>query len=131
MRNIFALVLVSAFLTGCGILFPFPESKIVPTTSFHVKNNSTQAINFKASVIKRNSMGPFEMTNAFTVTAKDSVLVRQVSFKRESESPQNWFSKFTIFPIEGLEMNDPNTPGNWIQGVNQNGKPFYTFTIAE
>lgn len=118
-------------MTSCGILIPFPESKKYPTTTFYVKNNSEKPINFQASVIKRGSAGPFEMNNAFTVLAKDSVLARQVGYKKDTENPQKWFNRFIIFPVDGIEMNDPNKPENWIKGITETGKPIYTFTIAE
>lgn len=129
-KSIIALLL-SCLITSCGILIPFPESKKFPTTTFYVKNNSDRTVNFKATVLKRNSMGPFEMTNSFTVNPKDSVLARQVGFKRDSENPQKWFTNFTIFPTDSIQIHDPNKPSNWKKWTNEKGKPCYTFIIAE
>jgi len=101
------------------------------TTTFYVKNNSDKPINFQASVIKRNSTGPYEINNAFTVLPKDSLLTRQVGYKKDTENPHKWFNKFIIFPVKGIEMNDPYKAENWIKGINEKGKPIYTFIIAE
>ncbi len=128
-KNI-AIILISVFMTSCGILIPFPESKKYPTT-FYVKNNSEKPINFQVSVIKRSSAEPFEMNNAFTVLPKDSILTRQVGYEKDTENPQKWFNKFTIFPVNGIKMNDPYKSENWAKGINNKGKPIYTFTIAE
>ncbi len=125
------ILLLVCILTSCGVLIPFPESKKYPTTTFYVKNDSNKPINFKATVLKRNSMGPFEMTNAFTVKPKDSVLARQTGYKKDSENPQKWFTEFTIFPVDGVKINDPNIPNNWKKWTNDKGKPCYTFKIAE
>lgn len=125
------IILLLVFtLTSCGILIPFPESKKYPTTTFYVKNNSEKPVNFKATILKRNSMGPFEMTNAFTVQPKDSVLARQVGFKKDAE-PQKWFTNFTIFPVDSIKISDPNKSKNWKKWINTKGRPCYTFTIAE
>jgi len=71
------------------------------------------------------------LNNAFTVLAKDCILARQVGFRKDTENPQKWFNKFTIFSVDGIEMNDPYKAENWIKGINEKGKPIYTFTIAE
>ena len=49
-------------------------------------------------------------------------------FKKDGENPQKWFSKFDIFPVEGIEMNNPNLAENWKKTSNDN-VPTYTFTI--
>ena len=132
MKKTLLILLLSFTFISCGILFPFPESKKYPTTTFYVKNNSDRTINFKTSVIKQSTItGPFEMTVPFTVQPKDSVLARQIGFEKDSQNPQKWFSKFEIFPIDGVKMFDPNKAENWRKGVNNKGKPIYTFTIAE
>ncbi len=51
--------------TGCITNYPF--------TTFSVKNNSGKTIHFKASVPKRTSAVPFEMTVPFTVLPGDDV----------------------------------------------------------
>ena len=58
-------------------------------------------------------------------------LTRQVGYKKNTENPQKWFNRFKIFPVDGMEMNDPYKPENWIEGTDQKGKRIYTFTIAE
>ena len=125
MKKNIAIILISVLLTSCGALMGFE------TTTFYVKNNSEKPINFQASVIKRSSLGPFEVNNAFTVLPKDSVLTRQVGYKKNTENPQKWFNQFKIFPVDGIEMNDPYKPENWIEGIDQKGKRIFTFTIAE
>ena len=130
MKNKFIILLFSCLLTSCGILFPWPESKNSPTTTFYIRNDSDKAINFQSTVLKRNSNGYFDMTVPHTVQGKDSILVRKVEFNKYVE-PQKWFTNFKIFPVGLVKMNDPNKPGNWKKWMNSRGKPCYTFTIAE
>ena len=116
-------------MTSCGILIPFPERKNFPTTTFYVTNNSSKTINFSSTVVVfPMSRGPLE--RSFSVSPKDTILVRQVEFKKDTE-PQKWFLEFNIFPVDGVVMKDPNKAENWIKGINERGKPTYTFTIAE
>ena len=126
MKNLFKstlILLISVILISC---LPMPGS---PMTAFIVKNTSEKPISFSASVIKMSqTFGPQEVTNSFTVKAKDSIIVRQTYFKKDGENPQNWFSKFDIFPVEGIEMNNPNLAENWKKISNDN-VPTYTFTI--
>ena len=130
MKKSLTILLLSFTLTSCGILFPWPESKKYPTTTFYVKNNSEKAINFQSTVLKRNSNGFFDMTVPYTVQPKDSVLARQVGFKKDAE-PQKWFTNFTIFPVDNIKIGDPNKPENWKKWFNTKGRPCYTFIIAE
>ncbi|MBL4643086.1 MAG: hypothetical protein JKY44_05785 [Flavobacteriaceae bacterium] len=130
MKKTCIILLLSCLLTSCGILIPWPESKNYPTTTFYVKNNADKAINFQSTVLKRSSNGPFKVTVPFTVQPKDSVLARKVGFKKDAE-PQKWFIEFTISPVVGIKMNNPNKPENWKKGTSIKGKRFYTFTIAE
>ena len=130
MRKIIALLLLSFTMAGCGVLFPWPEGNY-PMTSFYVKNDSPKAIDFKAAVMKQSTVtGPFEMTVPFTVHPQDSVLTRQVGFRKGVE-PQQWFTKFIISPAEGVRTNNPYQPENWKKGTDSKGKPTYTFTIAD
>lgn len=101
-----------------------------PTTSFYVKNNSDKTLNFKASVIKFSSAGSSEMTLPFAVPPRDSVLARRVGLKKGAE-PTAWFTKFVIFPADGISFNDPNVAGNWVPSTDANGKPVYTFTMTK
>lgn len=118
-------MLMTFFLIGCGALPGYP------ITTFYVKNNSDTPINFNASVLKRSSTGPFEMSNAFTVQPQDSVLARQVGFKKDSQNPHKWFTQFNIFPVDEVQTNDPNKPENWVKGTDAKGRTIYTFTIAQ
>ena len=129
MKQSIIILLLSCLLTSCGILIPFPENKKFPTTTFYVKNNSNETINFSSTVIVfPMSRGP--LTRNFSVRPKDSILVRQISFKKDAE-PQKWFLEFIIFPNENVKIFDPNKAENWKRGVNSKGRPIYTFTIAE
>ena len=128
-KSIIIILLISYTLTSCGILIPFPERKNYPTTTFYVKNNSNETINFSSCVIVfPMSRGP--LTRNFSVRPKDSILTRQVEFKRATE-PQKWFLEFKILPNDNVKIFDPNKPENWKKGINTKGKPIYTFTIAE
>ena len=129
MKKNIAIILISVLMTSCGILIPFPERKNFPTTTFYVTNNSTKTINFSSTVVVfPMSRGP--LTRSFSIIPKDTILVRQVEYKKDSE-PQKWFLEFKIFPVDGIEMNDPNKAENWIKGINEKERPIYTFTIAE
>jgi hypothetical protein len=127
MKKIVLIILIGILAVSCGSL-GFGGH---PITRFYVKNNSEKSINFKITIIKHNSMGLSEMTNAFTVLPKDSILARQIGFKKDGLNPQSWFSNFTVFPIDNIEMNDPNKAENWIKESDSNNKPIYTFTIAK
>lgn len=130
MRKIAGFLLLSLCMTGCGILFPWPEGNY-PMTSFYVKNASDKAIDFQATVMKQSTVtGAFPLTVPFTVNPQDSILARQVGFRKNVE-PQQWFTQFTISSVEGVKINDPYKPANWKRGTNSKGKPTYTFTIAE
>ena len=128
-KSIIIIFLLSYTLTGCGILIPFPERKNYPTTTFYVKNNSNETINFSSSVIVfPMSRGPLKRT--FSVPPKDSILTRQVEFKKDAE-PQKWFFEFKIFPNDNVKIFDPNKTENRKKGFDIKGKLFYTFLIAE
>ena len=99
-------------------------------TTFYVKNTTNETLNFKASVIKQSSMGPNEMTLPFAVPPNDSIVARQVGFKKGIE-PTAWFSKFIIFPSDSVVFNDPNDPANWIKTLDAKGRPVYTFNMAK
>lgn len=129
-KSILVLLLVFTF-ASCGILIPFPESKKYPTTTFYVKNNSEKTVNFQSTVLKRSTNGPYEITVPFTVRPKDSILARKAMFKRDAENPQNWFTKFIIFPVDGITIHDPNKAENWKKWINSKNRPCYTFIIAE
>lgn len=124
MRKIILLTLMTALITSCGVL-----NGNYPMTAFIVKNTSDKPISFSASVLKHSQiMGPQIIDNSFTVKPKDSLIVRQTNFKRDGENPQNWFQEFKIFPVDGIEMNDPKNAQNWIKSSKDN-IPIYTFTI--
>ncbi len=117
-----AIVIVAIFLTGCAAKYP--------VTSFYIKNTSDKIINFKVSVVKPTSTGPFEMTLPFRVFPKDSVLGRKVGMK-EGTLPTTWFSRFIIFPIDSVSFNDANNPENWIRSIDNKGHIVYTFSITK
>jgi len=98
-------------------------------TEFYVKNTSNKTISFEASIIKSSQIsGPYEVSLPFTVYANDSVLARKIEFVKDGKNPQKWFHRFTIQPVEGIQMNDPNLPENWIK-YDKNGTPIYVFTL--
>jgi hypothetical protein len=92
-------------------------------TKFYVKNTSNKTIRFDASVIKFSQItDPYEVSLPFTVYANDSVLARETRFSRDGKNPQRWFNTFVIHSVDGIEMNDPNLPKNWIK-YNTNDNP--------
>lgn len=118
------IILICALLglTSCMVNYPM--------TTFYVKNTTNETLNFKASVIKHSSMGPHEMTLPFAVPPNDSVVARQVGFKKGIE-PTAWFSKFVIFPSDSLTFNDPNDSANWEKTMDEKGRPVYTFNMTK
>jgi hypothetical protein len=124
MKKIIVLLLITSILTSCTVL-----NGNSPMTAFIVKNTSEKPISFSASVVKfSQSMGAQTINNSFTIKPKDSIIVRQTYFKRDGENPQNWCQEFKIFPVDGVEMNDPKNAQNWIKSSKDN-TPIYTFTI--
>jgi hypothetical protein len=102
-----------------------------PTTTFYVKNTSDKTQNFKASIMKYSSMmGPFEMTLPFTVPPNDSIIARQVGFKKDAP-PTAWFTKFIIFPVDSITFNDPKIDENWVKSTDSKGRTVYTFTLTK
>ena len=111
----------------CSILLFFACEKFdTVTTEYYVKNTSNKTIHFDASVLKQSTiMGPHEVTVSFTVHPNDSVLARKAEYWKETTK---WFTRFIIYPVEGIQMNDPNLPENWIK-YDKNGLPVYVFTL--
>ena len=129
MKKYFILLLLCIFLTSCMPFIPFFTG--YPSTKFFVKNNSDVVVSFKTTVVKFSSLtGPYEMTVPFNVHPKDSVLARQVGFKKNG-NPSKWFISFVIHPVNGVKLNDPYQAENWKKKFDKNGKTYYTFIIAE
>ena len=123
MRNIIKLLPILLINSAC-IALPGEAN-----TAFIIKNTSDKPINTTIGVIKcSQAFGCQEYKNAFTIKAKDSIIARQTIFKKDSEKPQSWFSSFEIFPIDGVEMNNPKLPENWKKS-NKDKFQIYTFTI--
>jgi hypothetical protein len=116
------LILTIFGLTSCMVNYP--------TTTFYVKNTTNKTLNFKASVLKYSSMGSFEMTLPFAVPPNDSVLARQVGFRKDA-SPTAWFTKFILFPSDSINFNDPNNATNWVKSTDEKGRPVYTFNMTK
>lgn len=120
--------LIFAFL-GIIVLIGCVSNPNTPMTAFIVKNTSDKTISFDASVVKYSqSFGRQILKNTFTVNPNDSIIARQTYFKKDSETPQNWFVEFNIFPVDNIEMNDPKNPENWIKSTINN-TPVYIFTL--
>lgn len=117
------------YLLTCVVLFSGCVSNYQSTT-FYVKNNTNKPMNFKASIEKYSSMGPFIMTLPFTVLPQDSVLARSAKFKKDMP-PNVWFTEFIIFPVDSVRLNDPKNADNWVKTINAKGKPVYTFNLAK
>ena len=86
-------------------------------------------MNFKASVEKISTVGPFIMTLPFTVLPKDSVLARSVKLRKDLP-PTAWFHEFITFPADSVSLNDPKNADNWIKTTDAKGRPVYTFNLA-
>lgn len=123
MKKIIFSLLIFTIFVSC---LPMTGS---PMTAFIVKNTSDKPISFTASVIKMSqTLGAQEVTNSFTVKPHDSIIARQTYFKKDGENPQKWFSKFDVFPVDGIELNNPNLPENWKKSSKED-VPTYTFTL--
>ncbi len=88
-------------------------------------------VKFEATVVKHTSMGNVQRTLPFMAWPKDSVLTRTISYKKDGDNPQCWFTEFRILSSGTSSYNDPNVASNWKKGLDGNGKPYYTFIIAE
>ena len=125
MKKHLLILCVCIFISSCGTL----GNANYAYTSFYVKNNSSETVNFSSTVVVfPMSRGP--LTRHFSVPPKDSILARQIDFKNGAE-PQKWFLEFNIFPNPFVKLFDPNKAENWIIGTDSKGKTTYTFTIAE
>ena len=123
-RQVFILIAIIFTLTCTSCMTNYP------LTTFYVKNTTDKTLNFKASIIKRSQMGPFEMTLPFAVYPHDSVVARKANFRKDA-SPTAWFTKFTIFQTDSLSFNDPKSKDNWIKTTDEKGRPIYTFTMTK
>lgn len=121
--KIFTLIVAGLFCTQCAVIGGYP------ITNFYVKNNSVKPITFEATVFKYNIRQ--NVTVPFLVKPNDSVLARQVGYKKGGENPQSWFNGFHISDVNDVKIFDPNKPENWVKLKDKNGRTFYTFTIAE
>ncbi|WP_447951084.1 hypothetical protein [Chryseobacterium koreense] len=123
MKRLVLLLPIFLLFLGC-IALPGEAN-----TAFIIKNTSEKPINATIGVIKcSTSFGCQEYKNSFTFKAKDSMIVRQTIFKKDSEKPQSWFSSFETFPTDGIEFNDPKNAENWKKSTMDKYQ-IYTFTI--
>jgi hypothetical protein len=123
MKKTLILILSSLIIIGCI------STKNYPMTEFIVKNTTEKPISFSASVIKMSqTFGAQEITNSFVVKPHDSIVARQTYFKKDTENPQKWFSRFEISPVVEIEMNNPEKAENWIKG-EKDKVPTYTFLL--
>ncbi|TCN52471.1 hypothetical protein [Flavobacterium circumlabens] len=113
-----------------SLILTFMSCGSYTMSTFYVKNTSDREVNFSAAVVKYSQMGPFLLNVPFTVKPNDSVLARKVKM-RNDVSPENWFQKFEIFPVDGVEYNDPKESQNWIKTIGKDGNPVYTFKIVK
>ncbi len=121
--KLFTLLIMGLFFTQCAVVGSYP------VTNFYVKNNSTKPIQFESTVFKYSIRQ--NVTVPFIVKPNDSVLARQVGYKKDGVNPQSWFTKFDISEVANVTIFDPNKPENWKKLKDKNGRTFYTFTIAE
>jgi hypothetical protein len=129
MKRVCLILFLVFVFAGC--MTTFPTKTNYPTTTFYVKNTSDKVQNFKASIMKQSSItGPFEMTLPFTVPPNDSIVARRVGFHKDAQ-PTAWFTKFIIFPTDGVAFNDPNINENWVKSTDEKGQPVYTFTLTK
>ncbi len=127
MKKLITSIFLMVSLTSCGILFPFPEDKNYPTTTFIVKNNSDSTVHFEISVkkyIRRKYVSSeYHSATPYTLKPKDSVIARQIRYEKDTERPQKWFTKFTVTPVDGINFYDPDKAKNWKKWIYGEGYP--------
>jgi len=120
---------MTKLIIACMAMVFFACGKEYVKTEFYVKNSSSETINFEITIVKRSTITePYEVSLPFTLNANDSILARRVEMQKDGKNPQEWFTKFVIYPVEGIQMNDPNLPENWIK-YNTGDTPIYVFTL--
>ena len=113
------------------------------TTDYFIKNTSNQTINFELTVIKDELIyvsGKLTSDSVFTcqVNANDSIIISVLGSNWEDlKNHPNWFTEFKITPLDGIQMNDPYLPENWVEYKNpfsssykpDESIPAYSFTL--
>ena len=98
---------------------------------YYVKNTSNQTISFDVTVLPGEPVGFFGEAAmngnvyTFTMNANDSVIFFVDRTWDDLNNHPNWFTKFDIKPVEGIQMNDPYLPENWVKYNNTLDPPGY------
>jgi len=128
-KSIKLSIILAVTVSFLSVFFACGTDKDYIMTEFYVKNTSPKIITFDASVIKLSTItDPVEVFLSLTVLPNDSILARKTSFLKDGKEPQKWFNSFNIHPIEGIQMNDPNLPENWIRYPSEDIQ-IYVFTL--
>jgi hypothetical protein len=99
---------------------------------YYIKNTSNQTISFEVTVVQDEGFYLFRNDSifTFTVNANDSVIHPSFRTWEDFENHPDWFTKFEINPVNGIQMNDPYLPENWVKYNWENTPaPAYSFTL--
>ena len=94
---------------------------------YFIKNTSNQTISFDITVPKGERVVTeghgYGLTSdsvyTFKVNANDSIVfVTFGNLWEDFKNPPNCFTQFEISPVNGIQMNDPYLPENWVEYKN-------------
>ena len=143
----------------------FEYSSTRVETYYFIKNTSNQPISFDVDLIQDERMivatghiHVWDISNVPTygfvavasnknvsrlsgvLNPNDSTVMSSYVRWEDLKNPPQWFTKLDIYPVEGIQMNDPYSPENWIKITdsypvyhsgtgNRTSVPAYTFIL--
>ena len=106
---------------------------------YTIKNTSNQTISFDVTIRKGDKVICSGVKNGdvitCTVDANDSIIFTTARTWEDLKNHPNWFTKFEINPVNGIQMNDPYLPENWVKyysltsSTHDNSVPEYVFIL--
>ena len=103
-------------------------------TYYFIKNTSNQTISFDITVPKGERVVTeghgYGLTSdsvyTFKVNANDSIIFLNISDSslEDLENHLKWFIQFEISPLNGIQINDPYLPENWVEYKNPYSNAF-------
>ena len=131
-KVLMCLVTVLFFACNSYNYLDDPYHRVVEAL-YVIKNTSNQTISFDVTVKKDELTvmagfmtedlrfigfgGPNLNDSVFrcVLNPNDSTLLAVVSSREDFENYPLWFNKFDISSVDGIQMNDPYLPENWVQ----------------
>ena len=118
------------------------------TAVYYIKNTSNQTIGFDVTTKRYepllyagNAVLKNDSVVMFSINANDSIFFAMDIIWDNLQNHPNWFTKFEINPVDGIQMNDPYLPANWVEyyhtssggqqlyGGDYKSVPTYLFTL--